>query len=122
MLSYHVIQVRLNQDASRLAQVLASGGLSGPHGIAPLASRKLGGTGGGPNMGGHVLIAGVQSSILCVKDAISCVAYLAVNRARAKASPLARLEFQGGVSCRGERCFWFSLGLLRVRGLEKLLT
>ena len=111
MLLYHVIHIRLNQDASWPAQVLVSVGLVSPHGMAPLASRKLGGTGGGPNMGGHVLIAGAQSSIPRVKDVIPCVAYLAVSSVKAKASPLARLEFLGVVSHRGEHRVWFSLCL-----------
>ena len=66
--------------------------------MALLVRRKLGGTGGGPNMGGHVLIAGAQTSIPRVRGVIPCVAYLAVINVKAKASPLARLEFPGVVS------------------------
>ena len=78
--------------------MLVSGGLGSPHGMALLARRRLGWRGGGPNMGGHVLIAGAQTSIPRVRGFIPCVAYLAVISIKAKASPLARLKFPGVVS------------------------
>ena len=101
--------------------MLISGGLGSLHGMVLLVRRELGGTGGGPKMGGHVSTVGAQTSIPIGRGVIPCVAYLAVIIVKAKASPLARLEFLGAVSSRGGRRSLLFLLLWVVRGLKEPL-
>ena len=77
--------------------MLISGGLGSLQGIVLLVRCELGGTGGGPKIGGHVSTVGAQTSIPLGRGVIPCVAYLAVISVKAKASPLARLKFLGVV-------------------------
>ena len=78
-----------------------SGGLGSSNGVVSLARYELGGTGGGPKIRGQASVVGDQVPSLLGRGVVSCAAYLAVISVMAMASPLARLEILGVVSCGG---------------------
>ena len=119
---YQINRRRLNHVINWFDQVAVLRGLDGLHILTSSVILGLGGTGGGPSMGGHVQIAGVQCSICDVWGVASCAMYLAISSARTKASPLVRLEFLGGDLYRRGHCSSFSLGLLGLSCLEQILV
>ena len=101
MLLCQVAHVLLNQVNNWVAQVPVSGCLGSFYGVVSLARYELGGTGGGPKIRGQASVVGDQVRSLLSRGVVSCAAYLAVISVIAMASPLARLEILGVVSCGG---------------------